>query len=64
MITIRNKTIAHTFLPSFDNANGRLCQERLLRSRNFAAVVTLRYTPPLYLSHLWKGTEYGRLFLL
>ena len=40
MITLRNKTITHTFLPSFDNANGRLCQERLLRSRNFAAVVT------------------------
>ena len=29
MIALRNKTVAHTFLPSFD-ANGRLCQERLL----------------------------------
>ena len=28
------------FVPSFDNANGRLCQERLSRSRNFATVVT------------------------
>ena len=24
---LRNKTVAHTFLPSFENANGRLCQE-------------------------------------
>ena len=30
MITLRNKTVAHTFLPPFDNANGRLCQKRLL----------------------------------
>jgi len=30
------KTITHTFLPLFDNANSRLCQERLrtLRSNN------------------------------
>ena len=28
LITVlRNKTVAHTFLPSFENANGRLCQE-------------------------------------
>ena len=27
MITLRNKTVAHNFLASFDNANGRLCQE-------------------------------------
>ena len=26
MIALR-KTVAHTFLPSFDNANGRLCQD-------------------------------------
>ena len=36
----QEQTVSHTFLPSFDNANGRLCQERLLRSRNFAAMVT------------------------
>ena len=31
MIVLRkNKTVAHTFLPSFDNANGHLCQVRLL----------------------------------
>ena len=26
MIALRSKTVAHTFLPSFDNANGRLYQ--------------------------------------
>ena len=36
----QKQTVANTFLPSFNNANGRLCQERLLRSRNFAAMVT------------------------
>ena len=25
IIALRNKTVAHTFLPSFENANGRLC---------------------------------------
>ena len=36
MIALRNKIITHTFLPSFDNTNSRLCQERLrtLRSNN------------------------------
>ena len=29
MIALRNKTLAHTFLLSFNNANGRLFQERL-----------------------------------
>jgi len=32
------------FFPSFDNANGRLCQERLLRSTNVATMVTWRHT--------------------
>ena len=44
----RSKTVAQTFLPSFDNANGRFCQEKLLRSRNFATMVTWRHTSPLY----------------
>ena len=35
MIALRNKTVAHTFPPSFDSANGRPCQERLLRSRSW-----------------------------
>ena len=29
MTALRNRPVAHTFLPSFDNASGRLCQERL-----------------------------------
>ena len=32
MITVKDKTVAHTFLLSFDNANGHLCQDRLSRS--------------------------------
>ena len=43
----RSKTVAHTFIPSLDNANGRLRQERLFRSRNFA-------TTSHYLS-AWKS---------
>ena len=39
-IALRDKTIAHTFLPSLDSANGRLCQEKFLRSRIFATMVT------------------------
>ena len=33
----QDKMVAHNFLSSYDN--GRLCEERLLRSRNFAAMV-------------------------
>ena len=47
-IALRNKTVAHTFLPSLDNADGRLCKERLLRSRNFASMVMWRHTSLLY----------------
>ena len=32
----------------FQQCNGRLYQERLLRSTNFATMVTLRRTSPLY----------------
>ena len=35
----RNKMVANAFLSSFDNANGHLCQERMLRSRNFDTMV-------------------------
>ena len=31
----KRKMVAHTFLPSFDNANGRLFQERLFEIRKF-----------------------------
>ena len=41
IIAHRKETVAHTFLPSFDNANGRLGQERLLRCRNFATILHL-----------------------
>ena len=52
MIALRSKAIAQTFLPSFDNANSRLCQERLLRSRNLTTMLTWRHTSPLYkMSH-------------
>ena len=40
MIALRDKTVAHTFPLSFDNTNDRLSQERLLRSRNLATMVT------------------------
>ena len=30
LIALRNKMVAHAFLFLFDNANDRLCQERLL----------------------------------
>ena len=48
IIALRNKTVAHTFLPSFDDANGRLCHGRLLRSRKLATKVTWRHNSPLY----------------
>ena len=41
MIALKNKTAVHTFLPSFNNANGRLCQEGLLGFRNFATMLLL-----------------------
>ena len=28
-IALRNKMLTHSFLPSFDNANDRLCQEEI-----------------------------------
>ena len=48
-IALRDKTIAHTFLPLLDSANGCLCQEKFwLRFRIFATMVTWRHTSPLY----------------
>ena len=52
VIAPRNKMVAHTFLPSFNNANGHLCQQRLLRFRNFATMVTWRHTSPPYYLHV------------
>ena len=37
-----------TFLPSVDNSSGCLCQERLLRFRNFASMLMWRHTCTLY----------------
>ena len=48
MIALRNTMVAHTFLPSFDNANGHVCDDRLLRSRNLATMVTWRHSSPPY----------------
>ena len=48
MIALGSKTVFHTFLPSFDNANDRLCHERLLRNRNFVSMVRWRHTSPFY----------------
>ena len=49
MTALRNKTVAHT---SLDKVNGRLCQERLLRSRNFATMVTCRAVKKFFSSRL------------
>ena len=38
-IALGNKTVAHTFLPLFNNANSHRCQEGSLRSWNFATMV-------------------------
>ena len=48
IIALRNKMVAHTFLPWFDNVNGCFCQERLLRSKNFATMVMRYHTTLLY----------------
>ena len=47
MIAVRNKAVVHAYLASFDNANSRLCQERLFRSGNFATMVTRHRASPL-----------------
>ena len=56
-----NALIVHTFLPLFGNTNGHLCQEILLKSRNFATMVTWRHTSlfrPFAASHSQsRGTK-------
>ena len=39
----QEQTVAHIFLPLFNSKDGCLCQERFLRSRNLAAMVTWRH---------------------
>ena len=53
----RSKTVAHTFIPSLDNANGRLRQERLFRSRNFATTSHFPslFNASLYYLSAWKS---------
>ena len=65
MIALRkNKTVAHTFLPSFDNANRRLSQVRLLWSRNFATMVTWRHTiVKKFRNWSWRKFNTESLFL-
>ena len=62
-IATRSQTAAQTFLSLFDSANGRFCQERLLKSRNFS---TMLITPPLsiviYLSFFISLFAFSRLF--
>ena len=36
---------------TFDKENGRHCQEKLLRPRNFATMVTLRHTSARFCKH-------------
>ena len=63
-IALRSKTVAQTFLPLFDSANGRFCQERSLKSRNFSAMVTWNHTSSLYcsLSFFISPLAFSRLF--
>ena len=51
MIALRNKTVADTFLPSFDNANGRLFQRKIVEFQE-------SYYHGNLTSHLsWNGVE-------
>ena len=48
IVALKNKMAPHTFLPWFDNVNGCICQETLLRSRNFATMVMQNHTTLFY----------------
>ena len=56
MIALRNKTVAHTFVSSFDNPSGRLCQERLLRSL-YHGNVTSHFSQESQLGSFQGGRE-------
>ena len=49
----------HNLLPLFEKANGRLCQERVLRPRNLATIVTWRHTSLHFSRGLRPGSEVG-----
>ena len=61
MIALRNKTVVHAILSSFDSAKDYLRQERLTRFRNFASIVTWRHTSPLApaTSYLLRGRPFN-----
>ena len=49
----------------FQQCNGRLYQERLLRSTNFATMVTIRRTSPLYTGILnWLSIYHLRCLVM
>ena len=49
---LHSRTKQKPFLPSFHNANGCLCQERLLRFRTFATMATWPHTSHLHSVYL------------
>ena len=49
MIALRNQTVAYTFLPSFTNANSRLCLAIFFSDPVIFSMVTWRHTS-LYLA--------------
>ena len=61
MIAPRNKIVAHAFLLLFDNANDRLCQEKLLgKSEQEAPLKVCRPTVGFLTADSWP-TVYQQL---
>ena len=64
MIALGNKTVGRSSLQSLDNADGRFYRERMLRSRNFATMVTLRHTSPLCTTEIKSQNLSKQTFIL
>ena len=64
MIALGNKTVARTSLQWLDNADGRFYRERMLRSRNFATMVTLRHTSPFCTTEIKPQNLSKQTFIL
>ena len=64
MIALGNKTVARTSLQWLDNVDGRFYRERMLRSRNFATMVTLRHTSPLCTTEIKSQNLSKQTFIL
>ena len=64
MIALGNKTVTRSSLQSLDNADGRCYRERMLRSRNFATMVTLRHTSPLCTTEIKSQNLSKQTFIL